>query len=157
KVWILADLFESDSRFAHGATAQILSRGTEGPLAARVAESLPQFDLASRTLRLRLEVDNPGLSLRPGMSVDVEFRVQDPAVLLVPAEAVLDAGSGRSVFVDRGEGFFQRRRITTGAAYGESVQITGGLREGERIAVSGTFLLDSEARLTHEQPSESGL
>jgi multidrug efflux pump subunit AcrA (membrane-fusion protein) len=107
----------------------------------------PQFDAASRTLKVRLEADNPDYLLRPDMFVDVEFSLSLPPAITVPGDAVLDAGVRKTVFVDRGNGFFEPRRVEIGWRYGDRVEITSGLTEGERIVVSGNFLIDSESRM----------
>jgi membrane fusion protein, copper/silver efflux system len=96
---------------------------------------------------VRLELDNPGYALRPDMFVDVEFPVTLPAALAVPADAVLDSGRKKTVFVDRGNGFFEPRQVETGWRIGDRIEITKGLMAGERIVVSGTFLIDSESRM----------
>jgi multidrug efflux pump subunit AcrA (membrane-fusion protein)/YHS domain-containing protein len=107
----------------------------------------PLFDDASRTLKVRLELDNPGYALKPGMFVDVEFPVTLPPAVTIPSEAVVDSGVRRTVFVDRGDGYFEPRRVETGWRMGDRVQIVSGLQPGEQIAISGTFLLDSESRM----------
>jgi YHS domain-containing protein len=106
-----------------------------------------QFDAASRTLKVRLELDNPGLILRPDMFVDVEFEIQEPEGISVPYDAVLDSGRRKVVFVSAGQGVFEPREVTTGTRYGDRVQIVQGLHQGDNVVVSGLFLLDSESRL----------
>ncbi len=108
-------------------------------------------------MKLRLEADNPGFALRPDMFVDVELPVQVPEGLSVPVEALLDSGSKKRVFVDRGNGSFEPRDVETGLRFGERVQIVKGLALGERVVVSGTFLVDSESRLkAAQQHTETG-
>ncbi|OPY75416.1 MAG: Cation efflux system protein CusB precursor [Syntrophorhabdus sp. PtaU1.Bin153] len=114
---------------------------------AVVSKVLPQFDAASRTLKVRLEMDNPAYVLRPDMFVDVEFPVTLPPALIVPADAILDSGLKKTVFVDRGNGFFEPRQVETGWRLGDRVEITRGLMAGEQIVVSGNFLIDSESRM----------
>ena len=79
---------------------------------------------------MRLEVDNPDYALRPDMFVDVEFPVTLPAALTVPADAVLDSGLKKTVFVDRGNGFFEPRQVETGWRTGDRIEITKGLMAG---------------------------
>ncbi len=148
RVWILADIFENEGRYLHPGTAATAFQPQLGrSFKATVSHILPLFDPATRTLKVRLEADNPGYVLRPDMFVDVEFPLNLPAALSVPTEAVLDTGMNKSVFVDRGNGFFERRLVETGWRLGGRVEITKGLTEGERIVVSGNFLVDSESRL----------
>jgi YHS domain-containing protein len=81
------------------------------------------------------------------MFVDVEFPVTLPPALTVPADAILDSGLRKTVFVGRGNGFFEPRQVETGWRHGNRVEITKGLEPGERIVISGNFLIDSESRL----------
>jgi YHS domain-containing protein len=114
---------------------------------ATASAVLPQFDPTSRTLKVRLELDNPGYLLRPDMFVDVEFPVTLPPTLIVPSDALLDSGIKKTVFVDRGNGFFEPRQVETGWRLGDKVEITKGLMAGEQIVVSGNFLIDSESKM----------
>jgi len=149
RVWILADLYEEEAEnIRAGSIAQ--ARTTQNrarPFQARVGNVLPQFDRDTRTLKVRLEADNPGYLLRPDMFVDVEFPLQRPSALTVPSESVIDTGLRRTVFVDRGNGYFEPRQVETGWRASGRIQIISGLSEGERIVVSGTFLVDSESRI----------
>ena len=146
KVWVLADLFEHESRFVRaGQTVKVLYQGRTYD--ARVGKILPQFDPVSRTFKVRLEMDNPEYVFRPDMFVDVELPINLPDSLTAPASAVIDTGSRRTVFVDRGNGYFEPRRVETGWRFGDRIEITKGLMEGERIVVSGNFLVDSESRM----------
>ena len=148
KLWIYADLFEDESRYVRtGATARITHPQLHEHFEARVSDVLSQFDPVTRTMKIRLDVDNPGHILRPDMFVDVEFPLNHPPALTVPSEAVLDTGVQKTVFVDLGNGTFEPRRVETGWRMNNQVEITGGLMEGERIVVSGNFLIDSESRL----------
>jgi len=94
-----------------------------------------------------MEVDNPDYILKPDMFVDVELPVQLPAAITVPSDAVLDSGLKKTVFVDRGDGFFEPREVETGWRIGNRVEVTKGLEPGEKIVTSGTCLIDSESKL----------
>jgi len=148
RVWILAEVFERDAHLLQtGATVRVSLPQQNRSFPARVSEALPQFDPVTRTLKVRLEADNPDFALKPDLFVDVEVSAPLPESLVVPAEAVLDAGLRRTVFVDRGNGFFEPRGVVTGEQAGDQVQVLQGLMAGERIVVSGHFLLDSESRM----------
>ena len=107
----------------------------------------PAFDANTRTLKVRLETDNPRLILRPDMFVDVELPITHAPAITVPADAIVDSGQRKTVFIDRGNGFFEPREVETGWRFGDQIEITRGLNTGERIAASGTFLIDSESRM----------
>ena len=81
------------------------------------------------------------------MFVDVELPIDLPPAIAVPLDAIIDSGRETIAFVDRGEGMFEARPVRTGWRIGGRVEIVDGLREGERVAVSGAFLLDSESRI----------
>ncbi len=92
-------------------------------------------------------MDNPDFALRPDMFVDVDFSVTCAETISIPADAMLDSGLRKTVFVDRGEGFFEPRVVETGWRLGDRVQILKGLAPGDKIVVSGNFLIDSESRM----------
>jgi len=145
-VWVTTDIFEKDWEFlTPGAVAAVRYRGRE--FHARMSDLSPQFDAQSRTMKTRFELDNPGFVLRPDMFVDVEVRLNLPAAITVPADAVIDSGRRKTVYVERGEGFFEPRLVKTGWRSGDRVQVTEGLAPGERVVVSGNFLIDSESRM----------
>jgi Cu(I)/Ag(I) efflux system membrane fusion protein len=148
KVWVLADVFPEDARDVRvGMRALVSAPAQKVTLPATVAEILPQFDAVTRTLKVRLTVDNPGFVLRPDMFVDVSVDVPLPAALTVPADAVVDSGLHHTVYVASAEGVFEPRRVETGRRSGDQVEIVEGLSPGERIVVAGTFFLDSETRM----------
>lgn len=148
RVWILVDLFENEAAyFKPGAVAKVSLPQQNRKFTATVGATLPQFDPSTRTLKIRLEADNPDNTLRPDMFADVEYPVTFPPAISVPADAVLDSGLRKTVFVDRGEGFFEPRQVETGWRFGNRVEIVKGLEPGERIVVTGNFLVDSESRM----------
>jgi membrane fusion protein, copper/silver efflux system len=79
--------------------------------------------------------------------VDLEFPIRLPEATTVPADAIVESGLQKIVFVDKGNGNFESRAVETGWRFGGRVQIVHGLDLGESIVVSGTFLLDSESRM----------
>jgi len=148
RVWVLADLFRNEAGSVRpGMKVGVTIPETKKTLTAFVSTVLPQFDATSRTLKVRLELDNPGYTLRPDMFVDVEFPVTLSPALTVPTDAILDSGLKKTVFVDKGDGVFEPREVETGWRLGDRVEIIRGLKPGERIAMSGTFLIDSESRM----------
>jgi RND family efflux transporter MFP subunit len=157
RVWIVADVYPKDSKYVRpGQAARIALAGGGAVMKATVSEVLPQFDPASRTLKVRLESRNPGYVLRPEMFVDVELPITMPSAIVVPVDAVLDSGTKRVVFVETRNGTFEPREIETGWRSGESVEIVRGLDPGERIVTAGNFLLDSESRMKRLQPASHG-
>ena len=149
RVWIMADVFEFEAANVHiGEAARITLQSVPGrTFNARINFIQPQVDPMTRTLKVRLEMDNPGLTLKPDMYADVEIQINLAVQLTVPAEAVLDAGDRKTVFVDKGNGYFEPRQVKTGDRDGERIQILSGLNGGERVVISGNFLIDSESQM----------
>jgi membrane fusion protein, copper/silver efflux system len=148
RVWILANIYENEARYVRPGAAGIVTLPYDKKnFRAKVSDTLPFFDAASRTLKVRLELDNHGYSLRPDMYVDVQFPITLPAAVTVPAESVLDSGLKKTIFVCHGNGFFEPRQVETGSSLGGRVEITKGLMAGEQIVLSGNFLIDSESRM----------
>jgi membrane fusion protein, copper/silver efflux system len=147
-VWILADVFEQEAQlYQPGTIAQVTLRTSKRTFQAKVSSALPQFDPSTRTMKVRLDAENPGYLLRPDMFVDVELPLALPEALVLPIEAVLDSGLRKTVFVVQGDGVFEPRTVETGWRFGDQIQITGGLMPGEQIVISGNFLIDSESRM----------
>jgi RND family efflux transporter MFP subunit len=149
RVWIMADVFESDiTSIRLGAPAYVIfPNGGPPSIAARVNYIQPQVDPMTRTLKVRLDANNPRMLMKPGMFVNVEFGVVTAAQLTVPAEAVLDTGDRQTVFVDLGGGYLEPRQVVVAERLGDRVSIARGLTAGERVVSSGTFLIDSESQL----------
>jgi Cu(I)/Ag(I) efflux system membrane fusion protein len=155
RVWILVDTYENEARyFKPGQNVSVSYQGKV--FSTKVSKALPLFDAATRTLKVRLEAENPGYVLRPDMFVDVEQSVAMPAGITVPVDAIIDSGLKKTVFVDRGNGYFEARKVETGRYLDDRVEILKGLQPGERIVVSGNFLIDSESRMKTATAAMSG-
>ena len=152
RVWILADLpAEDTSRVTPGmdVTVNVGGRTTKARVSSKVP---PQFDSSTQSFKLRVEADNTGFVLRPDMFVDVHLEIPYDGLAL-PSEAVVRSGLRNTVFVERAAGVFEPREVEIGRRLGDRIEIARGLSSGERIIVSGTFLLDSETRMKrHDQP-----
>jgi len=148
KVWIVADVYGDDTATLRpGSKATVLIRELGKTITATLTDSPPLFDPASRTLKLRMEADNPGMFMRPDMYVDVEFKTPSPSGLSIPAEAVLDSGMQKIVYVESSDGVFEPRGVELGTSFGNRVTVKRGLAEGERVVTAGNFLIDSESRM----------
>ena len=148
-VWVLLDVQESDlARVRVGQKATFSSSSTPGKkYSGRVSFIYPALNTGSRTLQARVELQNPRLELRPGMFGDVALETSADDAVVIPAEALVDTGEHRYVFVDRGSGRFEPRAVKTGASGEGKVVILEGLAAGERVVTKANFLLDSESRL----------
>ena len=148
-VWVIADVFEYEASAVQlqQAASLTLDALPGRTFTGRVSYILPQVDPATRTLKVRIDFDNPGLMLKPDMYGQVELHTASGRKLVVPESAVVDSGDRQTVFVDRANGYFEPRPVRVGVRAGGRVEILSGLRAGERIVTSGNFLIDSESQL----------
>jgi len=150
RVWIIADLYEQDlARVQVGQGAQVVLDAWPGrSFAARVGYLYPTLDTATRSTRVRLELDNGEGLLRPGMFVQVALAVGDVTPkTVVPGSAIIDDGERRVVLRALGEGRFKPQAVKLGERGREWVEVLEGVEEGERVVVSANFLIDSESQL----------
>ena len=151
-VWVMADIFEENAqRVRLGQTARITIPGDGKLINAKVTYLQPQVDASTRTMKVRIDLPNPKMEFRPDMWLDVDIDIAATKRLSVPAEAVLDSGTTKVIFVDRGNGYFEHRTVEAGARFsdttGDRVEILKGIAAGERIVISGTFLMNSESQM----------
>ena len=148
-VWIEADAYEHDlSAIRIGATGHVTIDAYPGErLTARVAFISPSLQSETRTAKVRFEVENANGRLRPGMYANVDVATPTTSALVVPTDALLDSGREQIVFVARGEGMFEPRTVQVGSRRTDQIEITSGLKEGEEVATSAAFFLDSESQL----------
>jgi RND family efflux transporter MFP subunit len=150
RVWVEGEFYESEARLlALGQEATLrLAYDPGRSFAARVDYVYPALDPATRTLRVRYDLANPDLALKPGMFVDVEQRLEVGEGVVVSDLAVLDSGRQQIVFVERAPGRFEPRRVSVlWRGEGRALLAPGAVAEGESVAVKANFLLDSESRL----------
>lgn len=149
QVWVYAQVFQSDvGRLKSGDPATVSVDAYPGRIfRGRVRQILPQVDANTRTVRVRLIFDNPGLALKPGMYVNIELGLPLGKQLVIPASGVLQSGTRQIAFVDHGSGYLEPREIQTGARVGDDLVLLKGLAAGERIVSSANFLVDSESQI----------
>jgi len=149
-VWVNAEIPEAQGAWLRPGTAvEARVPGFPGQVfRGRVGAILPEVNAATRTLRARVELANPGGRLKPGMFATLVFGESAGAkALLVPSEAVIRTGERSVVIVAEGEGKFHQREVEVGFESGGKTEIRKGLAEGDKVVVSGQFLIDSEASL----------
>jgi RND family efflux transporter MFP subunit len=148
RVWVYANVYEDEARHLEpGMEVQVIQAEMGKTFHAEVSQVMPIFDPATNTRKVRLDVDNPHYDLWPDMFVDVEIPITMEPSLHVPADAVIDSGTQKIVYVDTGDSTFEPRPVETGWRLGRRVEITRGLMPGEKVIVSGNFLIDSESRM----------
>jgi RND family efflux transporter MFP subunit len=148
-VWVYANVFQNDvGRLKPGDAAQVTVDAYPGRhFNGHIDQILPQVDMATRTVRVRLVFSNPGVVLKPGMYVNVAIAVHLGRQLTVPSSAVLQTGTRAVVFVDHGDGNLEPRIIQTGPQLGDTAVVLSGLKAGDSVVSSANFLVDSEAQL----------
>jgi Cu(I)/Ag(I) efflux system membrane fusion protein len=149
-VWVEGEVPETQAASLRpGAEATANSPAVPGrTFRGRVQALLPDVDAATRTRKARLEVANAGGVLVPGMTVQLRFmRPEAKPTLLVPSDAVIHTGRRSVVMLAEDEGRFRPVEVTTGLESGGQTEIASGLRAGQRVVLSGQFLIDSEANL----------
>lgn len=148
-VWVFADVYESEvAAVKSDQPASVTFAAYPGEtFRGTVSYVYPSLNMDTRTVRVRLELSNPGLKLKPGMYGNVSLQTDAAKTLTVPKEAVLETGLRQLVFLDRGQGRYEPASVTLGRRSQDSVEVLQGLKEGDRIVTSANFLLDAESKL----------
>ncbi|MDQ7787420.1 MAG: efflux RND transporter periplasmic adaptor subunit [Thermodesulfovibrionales bacterium] len=148
-VWIIADIYEPDLPLIKtGQQAKItLSSFPQKTIHSKIDFIYPFLAEATRSVKVRFSVPNPRTELKPQMFTTVEITIDLGKRLAIPESAVLDSGKRQLVYVDKGEGLFEPREIAAGVRANGLVEVLRGLKAGERVASSATFLIDSESKL----------
>jgi membrane fusion protein, copper/silver efflux system len=148
-VWVTADVYEHElSRVRVGGAARLtVSAHPAETFSGRVQFIYPTLNAETRTLRVRLEFENPGLKLKPGYYGTVVLDLPAREGLAIPAEAVVDTGAAVYVYVARPDHTYEPRRVKLGARTDARVQVVAGLAAGDEVVTTGNFVLDAEARL----------
>jgi Cu(I)/Ag(I) efflux system membrane fusion protein/cobalt-zinc-cadmium efflux system membrane fusion protein len=149
RVWVNAQIFQDDiGRIKPGDGVTITVDSYPGhTFSGAIEEILPQVDMATRTVRVRLAIANPGLKLKPGMFVNVDAKSNLGRQLVVPASAVFQSGIKQIVFLNRGNGSLEPKEISVGPRVGDDLVVLKGLEAHQAIVTSANFLIDSESQL----------
>lgn len=149
-VWALVDVPERQlAAVAQGQSVIVRVRSHPTmTFPGKVALVYPHLNSATRTVRVRIELANPGLLLRPDMYAEAEIDTgSGEPTITVPASAVIDSGERQIVIVDKGEGRFEPRSVKVGRRGRDYVEIHEGIAEGESVVTSANFLIDAESNL----------
>jgi Cu(I)/Ag(I) efflux system membrane fusion protein/cobalt-zinc-cadmium efflux system membrane fusion protein len=149
RVWILGEIYEYELPFIKiGQETKIsLSYYPGESFVGKIVYIYPYLKPETRTNQVRIEVPNPGLKLKPEMFANIEIHVDYGTRLTVPADAVLDAGASKIVFVAKGDGYFEPREVKLGVRGQDVYEVLGGVSDGESVVTSANFLIDSESSL----------
>jgi len=148
-MWVLAEVYEQDLAFVKAGDMARVTVNTwpDRPFPGRVIFIYPSVGKESRTAKLRIEVANSDGLLRADMAAAVEIEAPIGRGLAVPDSAIIDSGRRQVVLVERGEGRYEPRPVKLGARVPGYAQVLDGLKPGERVVTSATFLIDAESNL----------
>lgn len=152
RVWVVAEVAEADSaaiKVGMRASVTLRAFATE-PHEGVVSFIYPEMmKPETRTVSVRIELPNPDGELKPGMYADVVFQpdVGDAPMVAAPDSAIIDSGMRQVVLVAKGEGRFEPREVKLGRRGDGYTEITDGLKVGEEVVTSATFLIDAESNL----------
>jgi Cu(I)/Ag(I) efflux system membrane fusion protein len=149
-VWVEVEVYENEFAFVKmGQRVEIVSQSYPGKtFSGRVSFIYPFLDPKTRTVKVRVDLPNPGLKLKPDMFVNAQIKAPLGNALLVPATALMDTGKRQVVWVESQPGMFEPHDVQVGARSGDKVQIISGLKQGDKVAASGGYLIDSESQLS---------
>lgn len=150
QVWVVANVYEQEVPFIDlGQKAQVKFPYLPGDSYDAEISYISPFLENNRQTEIRLDLQNPGFKLKPGMYAEVTIESEIPGKrLVIPINTVINSGTKEIVYIAYDDGSFEPRLMRTGAVgSNDYVEIISGLSEGEEVVVSGQFLLDSESRL----------
>ncbi len=148
-VWIIAEIPLNLGRYVRKGT-QALVVPEDNPdeiVEGSVDYIFPEADQYAKTIKVRIKAKNRGILLKPNTLVEVLFEIPLGNVIAVPETAVVDTGKRKIVFVEKGKGIFEPVRVHLGRKAEGFYEVKHGIREGDRVVVRGSFLLDSEAQI----------
>jgi len=148
-VWVEIEVYENEFASMHlGKQVEIRSRSFPDKLfTGKISLIYPFLDPKTRTIKARVEMANSGLKLKPDMFVNATIRIPLSPAIVLPVTAVMDTGKRQVVWVESSPGTFVSRDVQVGERMNDKVQILSGIAVGEKVAVSGGYLIDSESQL----------
>jgi Cu(I)/Ag(I) efflux system membrane fusion protein len=148
-LWVIADIYVYELPMIKiGQSAKITLNHFPGKeFSSKIDYIYPVLSGETRTAKVRFIIPNPGGQLKPQMFTDVELKIDLGKRLVIPEDAVIDTGTKKVVYVDKGEGIFEPREVVVGLIGEGNVEVVKGLKEGEKVASAANFLIDSEAKL----------
>ena len=159
KVWILGDIYENELPFIkRDQKVTITSQSFRGQhYSGTISYIYPNLNLQTRSVKIRIELDNPDELFKPGMFTNIQIEVDIGSQLAVPESAVLNSGVRQVVFISKGDGVFIPYDVDTGSLINGYYPIKKGLKRGDVVVSSANFFLDSESKLTATMEGMMGL
>jgi Cu(I)/Ag(I) efflux system membrane fusion protein len=148
-VWLLVTLYEADVSLINVGDSVSVSLPYDPArnYSGEISYIYPELDTQTRTAKARVEILNSDGFLRPGMFANAEIAKELPEMLVVSADAVLDTGQRKLVFIKGGENELFPQEVKLGPRLGDKITILSGLKEGDTVVMGATFLIDAESRL----------
>ncbi|MBI4682831.1 MAG: efflux RND transporter periplasmic adaptor subunit [Nitrospirae bacterium] len=153
-VWVISDIYEYElPHIKIGQSANISLSYFPGKIFSSSIDYIyPSLAGETRTAKVRFVITNSSAQLKPQMFTNVEIKIDMGKRLAVPDDAVIDTGIRQIIYVDKGEGYFEPREVHIGIKADGMTEVLHGVEAGEKVAASGTFLIDSEAQLKGVKP-----
>ncbi len=148
-IWVELEIYENELPYIHlGQQIEIRSQSVpQNSFTGRISFIYPFLDPKTRTLKARVEMANQGILLKPDMFVNAIIKQPLDSSIVVPVTAVMDTGKRQVVWVESSPGMFESREVKVGQRNNDNIQILSGLNPGDKVAVSGGYLIDSESQL----------
>jgi Cu(I)/Ag(I) efflux system membrane fusion protein len=148
-VWVWAQFYQDELPLLKKGEAVTITSDSypDEKISGKIALVDPFINDATRTVRVRIDVENPGLKLRPDMYVNVLLESNLEEALAVPVSAVMPTGERNVVFVGKGNGRLEPRLVEVGRKQGDYYVVKRGLKEGEQVVSSANFLIDAESKV----------
>ena len=162
RIWIIVTLYEYDvAVIAVGDEAEIqMPYDPNNSFKGKISYIYPEIEIETRTAKARIEIDNFDQKLKPGMFSNIQLKKKLGETVVVPADAVIDTGTRKIVFVKTGISRFEPRDIKAGPRIDDTFAIVTGLKEGEEVVTSAQFLIDAESKfkavVQKGSPTDSG-
>ncbi|KAA0240728.1 MAG: efflux RND transporter periplasmic adaptor subunit [Chlorobiota bacterium] len=154
-LWNIAEVYENDLNVIKpGSKMELILQAFPGEtFTGRISFVYPVVNPETRTIKIRSEIQNKGNKLRPNMYGQTIFKNNFGDGLIIPSDAILFSGKRNIVWVRLPDGMFESREVKVGNKFGDNYQILSGLKEGEEVAATGGFLIDSESQLKSGMPT----
>jgi Cu(I)/Ag(I) efflux system membrane fusion protein len=149
RVWVEIDVFENEVPYVRvGQQVEIRSAVEHGAVSnGRISFVYPFHDPKTHTVKARVEMPNPGHMMKPDMFVNAIIKIPLAKGIVVPVTAVIDTGKRQLVWLEMTPGMFEPREVQAGERIDDKIQILSGIKAGDKVAVSGSYLIDSESQL----------
>lgn len=147
-IWLEAAIPETQiAGIKRGSKVEVTFTAYPQIVSGKVIDILPTLDTTSRTIKVRIELPNKEAQLKPGMFASVKLSSNPQSSLIVPEQAVIRTGTRNIVIVAHEQGRFEPVVVQLGQSDGNKIAILEGLKVGQKVVISGQFLIDSEANL----------